>query len=298
MIVPRSAATVALRWAAAGAVPVLLATAAGTAQAHGAPTDPVSRVAACGATGEQRDSAACKAAVAANGGAVFDAWDNVRLPNVQGQDRQVIPDGQLCSAGLSNYRGLDIVRPDWPVTELTSGGDFTLTYRSTVRHKGKFELYLTKEGHDPAEPLHWSDMERDPFAADTDPAFANGAYEVEATLPKGLTGRHILYTVWRTTDGAADTYYSCSDVILTRDTPAQSSRLDSLYGPSTADATDTPEGGAGGEESASPDEAVASAESGNSTQVIGGGLAALTMLALGTLATLRPPRRYRRHRRF
>ncbi|MFF3326687.1 lytic polysaccharide monooxygenase [Streptomyces sp. NPDC002889] len=198
-----------------GAVPVLLTlAAAGVAQAHGAPTDPVSRVAACGLDGAQRTSAACRAARAVNGGADFSAWDNLRVADVRGRDREVIPDGQLCSAGLDAYKGLDIARTDWPATPLKAGAPFTLTYRSTIPHRGTFNLYLTKQGHDPATPLRWDDLAARPFATATDPALVNGAYRISGRLPSGLTGRHVLYTVWRNTD-TPDTYYSCSDVVLT-----------------------------------------------------------------------------------
>ncbi|MFF3687154.1 lytic polysaccharide monooxygenase [Streptomyces sp. NPDC002187] len=207
---PATAAAVVL-----GAVPILLTgAAAGVAHAHGAPTDPVSRVAACGLDGAQRTSAACRAAVAVNGGADFRAWDNLRVADVRGRDRQVIPDGKLCSAGLDAYRGLDVARADWPATPLEAGERFTLTYRSTIPHRGTFKLYLTKEGYDPAGPLRWDDLAARPFATATDPALVNGAYRIRGRLPANLTGRHVLYTIWQNTD-TPDTYYSCSDVMLT-----------------------------------------------------------------------------------
>ncbi|WP_302060986.1 lytic polysaccharide monooxygenase [Streptomyces sp. A3M-1-3] len=200
--------------ALAGVAPLLLtALAAGPAYAHGAPTDPVSRVAACGPEGEQQGAPACRAAVAANGGRAFDAWDNLRVAGVGGRDREVVPDGKLCSAGIDAYRGLDLARADWPATELTAGARFTLTYRSTIPHRGTFSLYLTEEGHDPAVPLRWADLAAEPFATVTDPELAGGAYRISGTLPTGLTGRHVLYTVWRNTD-TPDTYYSCSDVVF------------------------------------------------------------------------------------
>ncbi|WP_455356240.1 lytic polysaccharide monooxygenase auxiliary activity family 9 protein [Streptomyces sp. SYSU K217416] len=200
--------------ALAGVVPLLLTgLAAGPASAHGAPTDPVSRVSACGPEGEYQETAACRAAVAANGGRGFDAWDNLRVAGVGGRDREAVPDGKLCSAGIGAYRGLDLARADWPATELTSGGRFTLTYRSTIAHRGTFSLYLTEEGHDPARPLRWADLAAEPFATATDPELADGAYRITGTLPEGLTGRHVLYTVWRNTD-TPDTYYSCSDVVF------------------------------------------------------------------------------------
>ncbi|MDQ0772610.1 putative carbohydrate-binding protein with CBM5 and CBM33 domain [Streptomyces aurantiacus] len=194
-----------------GAAPLLLAVgAAGPAAAHGAPTDPVSRVVACSAEGGQRaQSAACRAAVASG----VAAFDNLRLAGVAGRDRQVVPDGKLCSGGLAAYRGLDLARADWPSTRLTAGADLTLTYRSTIPHTGTFKLFLTKDGYDPTKPLTWSDLPSRPFATATDPALVNGAYRISAKLPSDRTGRHLLYTIWQNTS-TPDTYYSCSDVVF------------------------------------------------------------------------------------
>lgn len=202
------------RTAAAAVAVVLTVGAAGTAQAHGAPTDPVSRVFACGPEGVQRESAVCRAAVAANGGVAFDEWDNLRLADVRGRDREFIPDGQLCSAGLDAYKGLDIAREDWPATTLTAGARFALTYPSTIPHKGTFHLYLTKAGHDPTVPLRWDDLISEPVGTATDPRLVDGAYRISGQLPAGQTGRHVLYTVWRNSS-TPDTYYSCSDLVLT-----------------------------------------------------------------------------------
>ncbi|MEW2567930.1 lytic polysaccharide monooxygenase [Streptomyces sp. NPDC047070] len=204
---PRTAALVVL----AGTAPLLLAVgAAGPAAAHGAPTDPVSRVVACSPEGGQRaQSAACRAATA-SGVAVF---DNLRLAGVGGRDRQVVPDGKLCSGGLAAYRGLDLARADWPSTRLTAGASMTLTYKSTIPHTGTFKLFLTKDGYDPTKPLKWSDLPARPFATATDPALVNGAYRIKAELPSDRTGRHLLYTIWQNTS-TPDTYYSCSDVVF------------------------------------------------------------------------------------
>ncbi|MFF7311388.1 lytic polysaccharide monooxygenase [Streptomyces sp. NPDC008137] len=200
--------------AAALVTPLLLPLwAAGPAGAHGAPTDPVSRVVACSPEGGERaGSAACRAAVAANG-APFTAWDNLRLANVNGRDRQVVPDGKLCSGGLPAYRGLDLARADWPSTRMTPGATLTMRYVSTIPHTGTFRMYLTKPGYDPAGPLSWSDLPDKPFAEVTDPALTDGAYRLEATLPSDRTGRHVLYTVWQNSS-TPDTYYSCSDVVF------------------------------------------------------------------------------------
>ena len=201
--------------AAALVTPLLLPlTTAVPARAHGAPTDPVSRVLACSPEGGERArSAACRAAVAANG-APFTAWDNLRVPNVNGADRQRVPDGKLCSGGLPAYRGLDLPRADWPATRVSPGEALPMRYVSTIPHEGTFRMYLTKPGYDPARPLTWSDLPAEPFAEVTDPPLTKGAYRFRVTLPSDRTGRHVLYTVWQNSS-TPDTYYSCSDVVFT-----------------------------------------------------------------------------------
>ncbi|MFF0090066.1 lytic polysaccharide monooxygenase [Streptomyces canus] len=186
--------------------------AAAPAQAHGAPTDPVSRVFACSPDGGSSGTAACRAAVAANG-SPFTAWDNLRVANVNGRDRQTIPDGKLCSGGLPAYRGLDLARSDWPSTRLSPGATLTMKYVSTIPHTGTFRMYLTEPGYDPSKPLKWSDLPEQPFAQVKDPALTDGAYRIRMTLPKDRTGRQVLYTIWQNSS-TADTYYSCSDVVF------------------------------------------------------------------------------------
>ncbi|MGW7605811.1 lytic polysaccharide monooxygenase auxiliary activity family 9 protein [Streptomyces sp. NPDC054766] len=200
--------------AVALAAPLLLTTwAAGTASAHGAPTSPVSRVVACSPEGGSLiRTSACRAAIAANG-APFTAWDNLRVGGVNGRDRSVIPDGKLCSGGLPAYKGLDLARADFPSTRLTPGAALTLTYGSTIPHKGTFKLYLTKQGYSATRPLKWSDLPEKPFATATDPAMVDGAYRIKATLPSDRTGRQMLFTIWQNSS-TPDTYYSCSDVVF------------------------------------------------------------------------------------
>ncbi|WP_282700386.1 lytic polysaccharide monooxygenase [Streptomyces sp. CC219B] len=227
--------------AAVVAAPLLLAAwAASPAVAHGAPTDPVSRVRACSPEGgSAAGSAACRAAVAANG-APFTAWDNLRIANVNGRDRQIVPDGELCSGGLPAYRGLDLARADWPSTRLRPGAALTMTYASTIPHTGTFRLYLTKPGYSPDRPLTWSDLPERPFAEVRDPALTDGAYRIAATLPSDRTGRHVLYTVWQNSS-TPDTYYSCSDVVF----PARESGTAERNGGAPRQASDAPTASAG-----------------------------------------------------
>ena len=215
----------------AAAAALFTAPAVTPAAAHGAPVTPVSRVAACSSlSGMYASTAACRAAIAQHGGQTFDDWDNLRIAGVDGRDRQRIPDGKLCSAGLDEYRGLDVARADWAATRLTAGARFTLTYRTTIPHSGNFELYLTNDTYNPAKPLTWSQMSTQPFLTVTDPQVTNGAYHLTGRLPSDRTGRHLLYTVWRNTS-SSDTYYSCSDVVLSAPKAAQQP---------TATATPTP----------------------------------------------------------
>ncbi|MFF7391061.1 lytic polysaccharide monooxygenase [Streptomyces scabiei] len=235
----RGGRAVVLAAAATAVAPLLLTVGvAGPARAHGAPTDPVSRVSACSPEGDAQGTAACRAAVAANG-APFTAWDNMRIAGVNGRDREVVPDGRLCSGGLAAYKGLDLARADWPSTRLSPGSTLDLTYRSTIPHTGTFKLFLTKPGYDPAKPLKWSDLPEEPFASVTDPPLRNGAYRFSAKLPADRAGHHVLYTIWQNTS-TVDTYYSCSDVVFPK-----AKRADSGAGGGGSDGAP-----AGGEETA------------------------------------------------
>jgi predicted carbohydrate-binding protein with CBM5 and CBM33 domain len=217
--------TVRLRFAAFVAGVVLaglaLLTFGRPASAHGALSSPASRAVMCGlGTAAQQGSAACKAAVAA--GADVANWDNIRVPNVNGKDRTTIPDGKLCSGGLAAYKGLDLVRGDWPTTRVTAGATTTLAYKERIPHKGTFKVFVTKDGYNPKQALRWSDLEDTPFLTVTDPPLVGGAYQLKGALPAGKTGPHIIYTIWQNSS-TADTYYSCSDVVFSASAASSSS---------------------------------------------------------------------------
>ncbi|MFG1960407.1 lytic polysaccharide monooxygenase [Nonomuraea sp. NPDC049028] len=187
---------------------------AAPAGAHGALENPLSRAAACGADSPlSKKSPACTAAMAVSGTELPDEWDNLRVADVAGRDREVIPDGKLCSGGIEGFGGLDLARADWPATRLTAGAGFTFKYRGTIPHKGTFRLYVTTDRYDPSRALKWSDLERQPFLKVTDPAMADGSYVMKGRLPASKSGRHLIYTIWQNSD-TPDTYYSCSDVVF------------------------------------------------------------------------------------
>jgi hypothetical protein len=286
--------------------------AAAPAQAHGAPTDPVSRVFACSPDGGSTGTAACRAAVAANG-SPFTAWDNLRVANVNGRDRQTIPDGELCSGGLPAYAGLDLARSDWPSTRLSPGATLTMKYVSTIPHTGTFRMYLTEPGYDPSKPLKWSDLPEQPFAQVKDPALTDGAYRIRMTLPKDRTGRQVLYTIWQNSS-TADTYYSCSDVVFpaaadkggngggggasaaaspTRSKAAEKQPARSPA-PTTASPTPTPSvarSAGGAVHDSTPVAADSEPASGPSAPMLAGGAAAVLVLSGGAALAFRLRRR-------
>jgi predicted carbohydrate-binding protein with CBM5 and CBM33 domain len=181
------------------------------ASAHGALTTPASRAAACGPLGGKAAlTAACRAARAISS---LTAWDDLRVPNINGRDRQMIPNGKLCSGGLPAYAGLDLARADWPATKVTPGAAFTFKYRTTIPHQGVFRLYVTNQNYQPTKPLSWAEVGVKPFLTVTDPPVTDGAYVLRGKLPTGRTGRQIIYAIWQTTS-TPDTYYSCADVVF------------------------------------------------------------------------------------
>ena len=276
--------------------------AASPAQAHGAPTDPVSRAYACSPDGgANAKSAACKAAVAANG-APFTFWDNVRVSDVNGRDRQTIPDGKLCSGGLPDFKGLDLARSDWPSTSLAPGATLRMTYAAPIPHQGTFKFFLTKPGYDPTKPLTWSELPAQPFASVKDPALTGGAYHLTAKLPADRTGRHVLFTIWQTSS-TPDTYYSCSDVVFgaargggtaattpaSGSTPSPTAGKDRIQASSTqtaAEATSVPS-----QPDSTPVASTETADSGPSAPLLAGGAAAVLVLTGGAALALRLRRR-------
>lgn len=201
--------------ALAGVVP------AAAAGAHGTLQLPASRGYACGPEGgAAARSAACQAARAAGDVA---AWDDLRLADVAGRDREAVPDGQLCSAGIDRYAGLDLPRADWPATRLRAGSQVSVRYRTTIPHRGTFRLHLTSDRYDPTRPLRWADLDRTPFLSVTDPPLAAGAYTLTGRLPADRAGRHLIYAIWQNSD-TPDTYYSCADVVLAAGTAAGGGR--------------------------------------------------------------------------
>ncbi|WP_371497233.1 lytic polysaccharide monooxygenase [Kitasatospora sp. NBC_00374] len=186
----------------------------GTASAHGSMQNPLSRVEGCYLEGpEHPKSAACTAAIAAGGTQAMYDWNAVRIGTAAGRHHELIPDGKLCSAADPEFAGLDLARADWPATNLTAGADFTFRYHVTAPHRGTFQLFITKDGYDPAKPLAWSSLESAPFLTVTDPTVSNGQYVLPGKVPAGKKGRQLIYAIWQRSD-SPEAFYSCSDVVF------------------------------------------------------------------------------------
>ncbi|MEV7010455.1 lytic polysaccharide monooxygenase [Streptosporangium sp. NPDC051022] len=198
---------------AAATAPALLATVmVNAAYAHGSMGTPISRVYACYLENpESPDTPACKAAVGNGDTQPLYDWDELNIGTANGKHREIIPDGQLCSAGRAKYRAYDAARTDWPSTALpTGGGPYTFRYPYTADHPGTFEIYITKDGFNPLQPLKWSDLETTPLVKVKNPTKSNGEYVMQGQLP-AKTGRHIVYSIWQRSD-SAEAFYTCSDV--------------------------------------------------------------------------------------
>lgn len=199
--------------AAVGVMAPLVLVALGTQQAsaHGAMQEPISRSYACYLEGpENPTSQVCRAVVDVGGPQPLYDWMEVNIADAAGRHREIIPDGELCSAGREKYAGLDLARDDWPATELSSGADYTFRYHATAPHAGGFEFYITKDAYDQAQPLGWDDLEAEPFLTVDSPEVVDGYYTMPGTLPE-KSGRHLIYAIWQRTD-SPEAFYSCSDV--------------------------------------------------------------------------------------
>ncbi len=196
---------------AAAAVAPLLAviTPASPASAHGATSDPPSRVYQCKTEGpENPKSAGCKSATALGGAAPFYDWNEVSLLDAGGQHQAKIPDGKLCSAGREKYRGLDVTGTGWAAKSVKPG-PLTVTYHATAPHnKSAFAFYITKPGYNPNNPLKWSDLQLITEFKEQNPTTITNW---TINLPN-LSGRHVLYTIWQRSVGSAEAFYSCSDL--------------------------------------------------------------------------------------
>lgn len=204
---------------AATATLLLTTVLAPPASAHGAVTDPPARVYGCYERwGDDflsprmaTEDPMCYQAWQADPNAMWN-WNGLYRDGVGGDHQRAVPDGQLCSGGLTangRYAALDEPGP-WKTVDLPSR--FTLNLRDDAVHGADYiRVYVTKQGFDPTtQRLRWSDLE---LVAETGRMSTGARTPVDVYAP-GRTGHHIVYTVWQASH-MDQSYYFCSDVNFT-----------------------------------------------------------------------------------
>jgi predicted carbohydrate-binding protein with CBM5 and CBM33 domain len=237
--------------AAAGAVALGAAMVAGSvvlaspASAHGAVSDPPTRIYGCwdrwksnhADPAMQTQDPACWAAWQANPNAMWN-WNGIFREGVAGRHEQVIPDGKLCSAGNPIYAAADVPGP-WRATPKPY--DFPLTLTDPSNHGADYlKIYVTKQGYDArTEPLTWSDLE---LIKTTGRYAPSSPYVTDVSIPRDRRGHHVVFTIWQASH-LDQPYYQCSDVQLGGDTstPTPTPTATVTPGPTpTVTATPTP----------------------------------------------------------
>lgn len=193
----------------AAAAAVAISSSDNEAQAHGSTQMPPSRIYSC--RFEQPDNPMCAAAWDANEQALYD-WMEVNIGDANGRHQQLIPDGELCSAGRDKYAALD--RPgDWPVTALqpNSAGLYDIVFTSTAPHAtAYYRILLTRPGFDArTDPLRWADLEQ---VYDSGAMPASSLNRFSLALPERQEPA-ILYVIWQRSD-SPEAFYACSDVTI------------------------------------------------------------------------------------
>ncbi|MFC7308154.1 lytic polysaccharide monooxygenase [Streptomyces monticola] len=221
-----SARTLRRSAAIAGATGIAAATVLafpGTAAAHGVAMVPGSRTYLCykdllaNSSTQMPTNPACKAAVQQAGTTPLYNWFAVLDSNAGGRGEGYVPDGKLCSAGDRspyNFSPYNAARTDWPVTHLTAGATLQMKYSNWAHHPGRFEVYVTKQGFNPLQPLGWSNLEKVQTVYNPPqnggPGSEAGHYYWDLRLPE-RTGRHMLFIQWIRSD-SQENFFSCSDV--------------------------------------------------------------------------------------
>jgi chitin-binding protein len=193
----------------AAAAAVAISASDNEAQAHGSTQMPPSRIYSC--RFEQPDNPMCAAAWDANEQALYD-WMEVNIGDANGRHQQLIPDGELCSAGRDKYAALD--QPgDWPLTALqpNSAGLYDVVFTNTAPHAtAYYRILLTRPGFDARnDPLRWADLEQ-VYDSGAMPAASLNRFSL--ALPERQEPA-VLYVIWQRSD-SPEAFYACSDVTI------------------------------------------------------------------------------------
>ncbi len=223
------------------AAPVLAVMTAETASAHGNVSDPPARNFRCYQTwyGNHQDPSMptvdpmCDYAWDNQPGAMYN-WNGLFKENVAGNHQAALPDGTICGGNNSGYTTMNRVGPWIPTKKPTT---FTLNLRDDSQHGADYlKIYISRQGYDPkTQPLKWSDLQ----LVKTTPRFAPANnYQTEVSVP-GMTGHHVLFTIWQASH-LDQSYYLCSDVDFGGGTSTPTEPTPTPTPTPTATATPTP----------------------------------------------------------
>ncbi|MBO0922087.1 lytic polysaccharide monooxygenase [Cellulomonas sp. zg-ZUI222] len=195
---------------------------AAPASAHGAVSDPPSRIYGCWdrwADAHTDPAMAtqdpmCASAWRTEPQAMWN-WNGMFKENVGGRHEQAIPDGKLCSADNPLYDAANTPGA-WRATPMPY--DFRLTLHDPSNHGADYlKIYVTKQGYDArTEPLAWSDLE---LLTTTGRYAPSSPYVTDVSIPRDRTGHHVVFTIWQASH-LDQPYYQCSDVLLGGGDPA------------------------------------------------------------------------------
>ena len=215
---------------------------AAPASAHGAVSDPPSRIYGCYQrwSGNHTDPAMatqdpmCWNAWQANPDAMWN-WNGMFKENVGGRHEQAIPDGKLCSADNTVYEAANTPGA-WRATPTPY--DFRLTLNDPSNHGADYlRIYVTKQGYDArTKPLAWSDLE---LLKTTGRYAPSSPYVTDVSIPRDRTGHHVVFTIWQASH-LDQPYYQCSDVLLGGGSTGSPSPLPSQPAPSVTPTSPAP----------------------------------------------------------
>lgn len=206
--------------AALGALALGAATVVGSialaapASAHGAVSDPPSRIYGCW---ERWASNFTDPAMVTADPQCWNAWqtepqamwnwNGMFKEGANGQHEQSIPDGKLCSADNPLYDAANVPGP-WRTTPVDH--DFRLTLHDPSNHGADYlKIYVTKQGYDAtSKALTWGDLE---LVKTTGRYPTSSPYVTDVSVPRDRAGHHVVFTIWQASH-LDQPYYQCSDV--------------------------------------------------------------------------------------
>ncbi|MCP3024474.1 N-acetylglucosamine-binding protein GbpA [Cupriavidus basilensis] len=145
-------------------------------------------------------------------------WEPQSIEGKQGFPNGGPLDGQIASAGISQFSPLDEQTADrWKIKNLTPGThDFKWTF--TAAHKTKdFKYYITKQGWNANKPLTRDQFDLMPFCTvDGGMKVANEVGSHRCTIPSDRSGYHVILSTWHVGD-TAGMFYNVADVNVTKD---------------------------------------------------------------------------------